>query len=101
MTEMQFKEYRDQIMGKKVNDVVRIGNVSEDGKLFLSGSWSTNLFDIYEMCMIVISVPKDTALSFSAGDVITLNATVYGLVGNYSYYNNCENTLLLTYNSHE
>lgn len=101
MTSLQFEEYKKNIFGKKVLDTVTVGNVSDDGKLILAGPWSPVLFNISSFCVVVTGAPKATALSFTGGQKIDLEATVNGLVGNYNYYSNCENTLLLSYISHK
>lgn len=101
MTALQFAEYKKGILGKKMVDIVTVGNVSEDGKVGLSGSWSPLLFNVSDFCVVVTGVPKDTALTFNGGQEIELEATVNGLIGNYNYYSNCETTLLLSYISHK
>lgn len=101
MTAFQFEDYKKNIIGKKVIDIVQIGNVSEDGKVALSGPWSPLIFNISDFCVVITSVPKDVALLFSGGQIILLEATINGIVGDYNYYINCENTLLLTYIKHE
>lgn len=101
MTAFQFEDYRNKIIGEKLLDIVNIGNVSENGLLILAGPWSPVLFNISDFCVIVNNVPKQTALSFSSGQWINLEATVYGLIGDYDYYFNCENTLILRYIRHE
>lgn len=97
MTALQFKEYVQEIAGKPVRQEVKIGNVEEDGKISLVGPWSPILFNIAELCVIITGAPKDVALSLSGGDKVQLEALINGIVGDYNYYNNCENVLLLTY----
>lgn len=97
MTSLQFSEYKEDIIGKKVVDYVEIGGVQEDGKLNLSGSWSNDYEIIYDYCVVVSGIPREKALKYNAGQKILLEATVYGLVGDYNYYFNCENTLILNF----
>ena len=71
--------------------------MSESGKVSLSGPWSPILFNVSDFCVTVTGVPKDIALGLNGGEDVFLEATITGIVGNYNYYINCKNTLLLAY----
>ena len=96
-TELQFKEYMSYTYGEKITEEVVVGQVMDDGKVVLAGKWSESYYGIYEFCVVVQNVPKDIALSYVKGKKIYLEASIYGLVGNYNYYWDCENTLILSY----
>ena len=97
MTELQFKEYKNTVFGKPIREYVKIGNVSDRGVVSLSGPWSPWLFNVSDFCVAVTGMPKETALQLEGGDRVYLEATINGIVGDYNYYYNCENTLLLTF----
>lgn len=97
MTELQFKEYKKTIIGKPVRETVEIANVSDDGKIGLSGEWSPFLFNVWDFCVVVTGAPKDVALSLNGGERVYLEAIINGIVSDYSYYNNCDTALILTY----
>lgn len=97
MTELQFSEYTQQIVGRPVRQSVTVGNVSDDGKISLSGPWSPWLFNVSDFCVVVTGAPRELALGIDGGETVFLEAIVNGIVGNYNYYINCENTLLLSY----
>ena len=101
MTALQFKEFKNSIVGKPVRENVTVGNVQDDGKVTISGPWSPILFKISEFCVVVAGVPKDLAISLDGGDEIFLDAKIDRIVDDYNYYNNCENTLVLVYQSIE
>lgn len=96
-TELQFNEYMSYTFGEQISEEVVVGQVLEDGNVALAGEWSENYYGIYDFCVVVLNVPKDTALNFVKGHTIFLDATVYGLIDDYGYYWDCENTLLLDY----
>jgi hypothetical protein len=97
MTALQFDEYKKQIAGKPVRQIVKVGNVDEKGRVIVSGPWSPFIFNFSEFCVIVTGVPNDVALTLDGGDSVYLEATINGIVGDYNYFFNCENTLLLAY----
>lgn len=101
MTVLQFEEYKKHIAGRPVRQVVKIGNVDENGRVILSGDWTPFIFNFSEFCVIVTGVPRDIALSLEGGEQAYLEASINGIVGDYNYFFNCENTLLLTYKSIE
>jgi len=96
-TELQFKEYMSYTYGEKINEQVVVGQVLDDGNVALAGEWSEFYYGVYDFCVILQNVPKDIALSYVKGHSIQLEATVYGLIGDYGYYYDCETTLLLKY----
>lgn len=96
-TKLQFKEYMSYVFGQKINEEVIVGQVMDDGNVALAGKWSEYYFGVYEFCVIVQNVPKNIALSYVKGHSITLEATISRLVGNYQFYWDCKNTLLLSY----
>ena len=97
MTTLQFSQYKREIIGKPVRETVKIGQVDDNGKVILSGAWSPFLINIWEFCVVVNNVPKDIAINLNGGDTVPLEATINGLVGDYNYYYNCKNALLLNY----
>jgi hypothetical protein len=97
MTELQFQEYKAEIAGKPVREIVEVGNVDDDGRVIVHGPWSPILFNITDFCVVVTGTPKEIALTLNGGDFIDLEATINGIVGNYNYFFNCENTLVLYY----
>ena len=99
MTALQFKEYKQEIAGKPVRQTVEVGNVQDDGKLTLHGDWSPFIFNVSDFCVVVTGVPKDLAIQLDGGDTLYLKAQINGIVGDYNYYFNCENTLVLNYRS--
>jgi len=99
MTELQRSKFREEVIGRTVDEVVKVGNVDEYGRVFLHGSWSDSLFSYYDFCAFVTGYPQDKALELKAGSIFRLNATVTNFVGNYNYFYNCEYTLVLAYNN--
>jgi SH3-like domain-containing protein len=97
MTGLQFQEYKKQIVGKPVRQIVTIGNVADDGKVQLSGDWSPLIFNVWDFCAVVTNVPKSVAIDLSGGRDVYLEATINGVVGDYSYYYNCKTALILNY----
>ncbi len=96
-TELQFKEYMSYAYGEKIQDQVVVGQVLDDGNVALAGEWSEHYYGFYEFCVIVQNVPKDIAMTYVKGHSIYLEATIYSLIGDYNYYYDCENTLILSY----
>jgi hypothetical protein len=97
MTSLQFSEYKKDIIGKKVDEGVIVNSVNDDGNIDLKGPWSPTLFNVSDFCVVVSGVPRDQALQYNSGRLLMLEASIYGLVGDYNYYYNCENTLILRY----
>jgi len=97
MTALQFKEYKQSIIGKPVREFVDVGNVQEDGKVTLSGPWSPYIINFMDFCVVVTGMPKEKALALDGGVSFYLEAIVNGIVGDYNYYFNCENSLILSY----
>ena len=101
LTELQFNEYKNEIIGKQISSLVQIGQVTDNGKLLLSGEWSAHIINYYDFCVVVELVPNDVALSIEKGEYIQLKALINGIVGDNRYYWNCETTLVLNYVSHK
>jgi hypothetical protein len=99
MTTLQFQEFKKEIAGEQVRQSVEVANVQDDGKVSLQGPWSPFIINISDYCVVVTGVPKDFALTLNGGDTFYLEATINGIVGNYGYYFNCKNTLVLNYRS--
>ncbi len=99
MTELQFSEYQKTIIGKSIQQKVKIGNVNDKGVVSLLGEWSPTIINLTEFCVIVNNVPREIAINLNGGDEHYLQANINGIVGNYNYYYNCENTLVLVYGS--
>ena len=97
MTALQFKEYTAKIVGKPIRETVVVGNVDENGRVIVSGDWSPWLFNVSEFCVIVSGVPHDVGISITGGEKVDLEATINRIVGDYNYFYNCENTLVLYY----
>lgn len=97
MTELQFKEYKNTLVGKPVREKVKISNVSDDGKVTLSGKWSPFLINFSDFGVVVLGVPHDTAITLNGGDEFYLEATIDRIVGDYNYFINRENVLVLRY----
>ena len=97
MTVLQFEEYKKTIAGKPVRQMVKIGNVDEKGRVILSGDWNPFIINITDFCVIVTGVPRDIAISLEGGEQAYLEAKINGIVGDYNYFFNCENTLILNY----
>ncbi len=96
-TALQFQEYTQSITGKPVRENVTIGNVDEKGRVILHGPWSAVLFNVTEFCVVVTGMPAEKSIKLSPSDHLYLKATINGIVGDYNYFYNCENTLLLNY----
>lgn len=101
MTELQFKDYKNSIVGKPVREYVKIGNVSDDGRVSLSGAWTPFLFNYADFGVVVVGVPYDVAIELNDGDVVYLEATIDRIVGDNNYYYNRENVLVLVYKNIE
>lgn len=97
MTEIQFRDYVNKIAGKPVRQFTTIRNVSDNGKVSISGPWSPSVINFSDFCVALTGVPKEIALGLDGGESYYLQATISGVVGNYNYYSNCENTLVLIY----
>jgi len=97
MTSLQFSDYKQEIAGKPLDEMIVVGGVQDDGKVVVSGDWSPFLFNVSEFCVVVAGVPKETAITLNAGDRVYLHATINRIVGDYNYYYNCENTLVLSF----
>jgi hypothetical protein len=97
MTALQFREYTAQIAGRSVRERIVVANVDENGRVNVKGPWYDNLFNIYEFCVVVSGVPNNIAIGLNGGDNVYLEATINGIVGDYNYYYNCENTVVLYY----
>jgi len=63
LTELQFNEYKNEIIGNHISSLVQIGQVTDNGKLLLSGEWSAHIINYYDFCIVVELVPNDVALS--------------------------------------
>jgi len=85
------------VYGQKIHEKVLIGTVLDDGKVGLAGSWSDFYFGIYEFCVVVLNVPKNKAMALTKGSSIEMEASVINLFGDYSYFYDCENTLVLNF----
>jgi len=96
-TELQFKEYMKYVYGQRINEKVTIGTVLDDGKVALAGSWSDSYTGVYEFCIVVLNVPKAEALALTKGSSIEMEASVNSLYGDYTYFYDCENTLVLNF----
>jgi hypothetical protein len=97
MTEYQFSVYKDEIAGKPVRENIIVGNVDDNGRIVIAGPWSENFFNLYDFCMTVTGVPSEIAVTLNSGDLVYLDASINRIVGNWNYYYNCENTLVLVY----
>jgi len=97
MTGLQFSEYKKKIVGKLVRQTVEVGNVDEKGRVSVGGPWSPWLFNVSDFCVTVTGVPREVGLKLSGGETVKLEARVQGIVGDYNYFINCENTLILNY----
>jgi len=100
MTELQFTDYKKTLVGKPVRQRVKVGNVNDQGNLLLSGDWSPLIFNVSDFCVVVRQTPREFARSLDPGETFFLEAIIQGIVSDYGYYLNCENTLILTYKSH-
>ncbi|MBN1451644.1 MAG: hypothetical protein JW963_11565 [Anaerolineales bacterium] len=101
MTELQFNKYTSEIIGRTVRQSVVVGNVDDKGRVIVSGPWSPWIFNFTDFCVIVSGVPYDVGIVISGGEEVMLEATINRIVGNYNYFNNCENTVVLYYVSIE
>jgi hypothetical protein len=97
MTGLQFNAYKQKIAGKPVRETVTVRNVSDHGVVSLRGDWSPELINWSDFCVVLTGMPKDKALGLYGGEEFAVEATIDGIVGNYNYYINCENTLVLRY----
>jgi len=97
MTELQFKEYKNTLVGKPVREKVKISNVQDDGKVTLSGKWSPFIINIADFGVVVLGVPHDIAIQLNGGDEVYLEATIDRIVGDHNYFINRENVLVLKY----
>jgi uncharacterized protein YraI len=97
MTVLQFTEYKKEIAGKPVRENVKVSNVSDRGNIGISGPWSSSWINFYDFCITVAGMPKEKAINLNGGDRFFLEATVSRIVGDYNYYSNCKNTLVLYY----
>jgi len=101
MTSLQFAEYKNTMLGQYVYDQVEIRNVQEDGQVVLNGPWSDSIINFHDFCITIIQVPKEIALDFRGGQKITLEAKISRYSEGYRHFNNCDNTLVLTYLNHK
>lgn len=99
MTVLQFNEYMLSIAGKSVRQIVTIGNVDDYGRVSLSGPWSPAFINISDFGVVVVGVPHEVAITLDGGDTIYLEATIDRIVGDYNFYTNRENMLVLDYQS--
>ena len=76
---------------------VKVGNVEDDGRVSLAGPWSPLFGNFAEFAVYVVGVPHETAIGLSGGEEYYLEATIDRIVGNYNYFINIENVLLLNY----
>ena len=98
MTDLQFSQYKKDIAGKKVEDLLNVVNVSDDGKLYLYGPWTTGYY-YNDFCVVITGVPSSISSNINADFWIDFVGIVNGIVGDNKYYYNCEETLILKYNS--
>jgi hypothetical protein len=96
-TTLQFQQYTQSIIGKPVREIVNIGDVDKQGRVSLQGPWSPALINVSDFCITVTGMPTGESLKLSPGQKYALEATVSEIVGNYNYYINCENTLVLNF----
>jgi hypothetical protein len=96
-TAMQFQQYSQSIVGKPIRETITIGNVDEKGRIIVHGPWSPELFNVTDFCVVVTGMPPDTSIRLSPGDNYYLRAVISGIIGDYNYFINCENTLILNY----
>lgn len=97
MTAYQFKDYKTEIIGKPIRQEVKVNTVHENGAISLHGDWFESGIYIRDFAVVVTGVPKDIALKMYPGRKFYLEAYINGVVGNYNYFWNCENTLVLVY----
>ena len=96
MTELQFKEYKNTLVGKPVREKVKVASVQDDGKVTLSGKWSPFIINIADFGVVVLGVPHDIAIQLNGGDEVYLEAKIDRIVGDYNYFINRENVLVLS-----
>lgn len=97
LTALQFKEYKNTLPGKIVNESVKVGNVDKYGRVLISGDWSPLFFNYNDFCVMLVGMPQSESIKLDGGDLIIINARIKHLVGNHYYFSNCENTLVLEY----
>lgn len=97
MTGLQFEEYRNTLPGRIVEESVEVRNVDSYGRISIKGDWSPLILNITDYCVVVIGMPQSKSIKLDGGEMIAIRARIKHLLGNYHYYYNCENTLVLEY----
>ena len=98
MTGLQFTQYKNSIIGKTVSESITINNVDKYGNVSLYGPWKeSSIIEWWDFCVVVVNVPKDTALQLSAGNQRYLTGKVNRIMENNSFYINCETQLVLEF----
>jgi hypothetical protein len=92
MTDLQWEEYRKQILGKRVHWTAMVYEVDEDGKITLDmgePSWAAIYLE---------GVPRETLLETNKGSTIEFEATLSDMYDFLFFYVQLNNPKILSIN---